>query len=296
MFYLQGEETVIDAKELAASLAKLPCPSLVSIDACMAGGAVHSSLPPRSAWLLACRETQSTDGQYDDSKVPHGFQVLALCEGLRGDADRDCDGVVTLGELCAWVPQRATFLARFSCLQDSVVVLPPELAQLPLTRAVPGEKKPLWSMGRVDSRNPWGLPDAPALRKNNKASARIAAKLKARSGAVKEWTGCDGIAKLPGEGLSGIWISRRGRAEAEQVRNQGRVEIVETNQTFFAVVMDDTGCFLIEAVRDKADSTRLSGRWYSVGSNEPSSIWEGQIVDSRRIDGQTSKGVWDFRR
>jgi hypothetical protein len=143
---LEGEQgKVIDVNVLATSLAGLPCPSLVTIDACESGGALHSSLPPRSAWLLGCSETQSTSGQTDDSNVPHGFLVLAMCEALRGDADEDRDGLVTVGELFKWVPQRATDLARSVCDQDAVVVLPDDLATLPLTRAVPGEHKPLWT-------------------------------------------------------------------------------------------------------------------------------------------------------
>ncbi|XZE55972.1 hypothetical protein SH139x_002025 [Planctomycetaceae bacterium SH139] len=136
---------VIDANVLCASLAKLPCPSLVTIDACQAGGAVRSSLPKQSAWLLGCSETQSTSGQIDDPRVPHGFLVLAMCEALRGDADSDSDGLVTIGELLKWVPSRATDLARDACEQDAVVVLPDDLAKLPLTRALPGEHKPLWT-------------------------------------------------------------------------------------------------------------------------------------------------------
>ena len=150
LLQLDGEKgTVIDANVLAASVAGLPCPSLVTIDACESGGAVRSPLPPRSAWLLGCSETQSTSGQVNDPKVPHGFQVLALCEALRGDADADRDGLITVGELCQWVPQRATFLARFSCVQDSVVVLPADVAALPLVRATPGQHKPLWTMEKV---------------------------------------------------------------------------------------------------------------------------------------------------
>jgi hypothetical protein len=139
------DEQVIDANVLTASLAELSCPSLVTIDACEAGGAVRSALPKRSAWLLGCTEKQSTSGQMDDPKVPHGFFVLALCEALRGDADMDHDGLVTIGEVCDWLPQRATDLARNACEQDAVVVLPDELASLPLTRAMPGEHKPLWT-------------------------------------------------------------------------------------------------------------------------------------------------------
>ena len=58
--------------------------------------AVRSPLPKRSAWLLGCSETQSTSGQTDNPKVPHGFSVLALCEALRGNADTDHDGLVRI--------------------------------------------------------------------------------------------------------------------------------------------------------------------------------------------------------
>jgi hypothetical protein len=144
---LEGEAgpPVIDADVLAACLAGLPCPSLVTIDACESGGALHSPLPSQSAWLLGCTETQSTSGQTDDPKVPHGFLILAICEALRGDADVNCDGLVTIGEAFKWVPSRATDLARDVCDQDAVVVLPDDLAKLPLTRALPGDHKPLWT-------------------------------------------------------------------------------------------------------------------------------------------------------
>ena len=89
--------------------------------------------------------TQSTSGQTDDPKIPHGFLVLALCEAMRGDADPDRDGLVMIGELCKWVPQRATGLARSTCEQAAVVVLPDDLAKLPLTPAMAGEHKPLWA-------------------------------------------------------------------------------------------------------------------------------------------------------
>jgi hypothetical protein len=138
-------EQVIDANVLTASITKFPCPTLVTIDACQAGGALRSSLPKRSAWLLGCSETQSTSGQTDDPTVPHGFLILAMCEALRGDADSDRDGLVTIGELFKWVPPRATDLARNICEQDAVIVLPDELATLPLTRAMPGEHQPLWT-------------------------------------------------------------------------------------------------------------------------------------------------------
>lgn len=62
------------------------------------------------------------------------------------------------------------------------------------------------------------------------------------------------------------------------------------------MVLDESGGYLIEAARDPADPIRLSGRWVSLGSPKQSSRWEGRVVDKRRIDGQSFKGVWDFRR
>jgi len=300
LLQLDGEKgTVIDANVLATSLAGLPCPSLVTIDACESGGAVRSPLPPQSAWLLGCSETQSTSGQVNDPKVPHGFQVLALCEALRGDADTDRDGFITVGELCKWVPQRATFLARFSCVQDSVVVLPAGVAALPLVRATPGKHESLWTMEKVGSRNPWGLPDPSILPQNAEQSAKLIVELKDRA-AAKEWTGYDGIARPPeldkGNSLEGTWVSRWGKTEEKQFENQGRAEIAVTPHGFFAAVVNGSGTYLIEATRDSVDPTRLNGCWINVESPKNSSRWEGRIVDGRRIDGQTVEGAWDFRR
>lgn len=297
---LEGDKKIIDANVLAASLARLPCPSLVTIDACQAGGAVHSPLPIKSAWLLGSSETQSTSGQTDDPKVPHGFQVLALCEALRGDADADRNGVVTVGELCTWVPPRATFLARFYCYQDSVVILPPALAALPLTRATPGEHKPLWTRRKVESRNPWGIADVTELAKDAGTAEELVADLEVGAGKGNERVESEGIAKPVGtrleSGLEGVWISRRGANEAEQLKNRGRVEIAEAGNALFAVVLDPNGGYLIEALRDPADPNRLSGRLSIIDSKEPSSRWEGRIVDSHRIAGRSPGVTWDFRR
>jgi hypothetical protein len=136
---------IIDADVLSARLDKLPCPAIVTIDACEAGGAKRSALPKKSAWLLGCEEKQSTSGQTNNKKVPHGFLVLAMCEALRGDADADGDGLVMIGELFKWVPSRAKDLAHGECEQDAVTVLPDDLAKLPLTVALPGKQEPLWT-------------------------------------------------------------------------------------------------------------------------------------------------------
>jgi hypothetical protein len=220
-----------------------------------------------------------------------------LLEALRGDADSDHDGLVCLGEVCAWVPPRAAALARFSCLQDGVAVLPPPLAALPLVRAGPGGQKPLWELRRVPSRNPWGLPDPPPLHEGEKAASGLVRRLKARAAVAAEaWKDDEGIVTPPGTGLAGTWMSRWGKTPAEQVQNQGRATIAETGSAFHAVIEDAGGCYLIEAARDPADPARLSGRWNHLGTNRPSSRWEGRIVDPKRIDGQTSDGPWDFRR
>jgi hypothetical protein len=303
LLQLDGEKgpSVMYADKLATSLAALPCPSLVTIDACEAGGAVRSTLPPRSAWLLGCTETQSTSGQEDDLTVPHGFLVLALCEGLRGDADADHDCLITVGELFAWVPPRATALARPWCAQDGVVVLPAALASLPLTRAVPGNHKPLWTAKKEEeSRNPWSLPSPPALPKDAEPAEKLIAALKDRAAEAKAWGEIEGIAKPPEPGkekdVAGTWASRWGEYEEELRDNQGKAEIVETKHGFFALVEDQSGRYLLEATRDPSDPARLSGRYVNLDTPDEPSRWEGRVVDARRIDGQYPGGVWDFRR
>jgi hypothetical protein len=155
-------------------------------------------------------------------------------------------------------------------------------------------------MQKVESRNPWGIADVTELAKDAETAEKLMADLKSRADKGKAWVGSEGIAKPVGtgkeKGLEGVWVSRRGANETEQRQNQGRVEIMATERTFFAVVLDPNGSYLIEAQRDSADPQRLSGRWMSIDSNEPSSRWEGRIVDSRRIDGQTPGAAWDFRR
>lgn len=127
----QSDQTCVwSGRELPQGQREALSPCWMTIDACMTGGALHSLLPPRITWLLGCTETQSTSGQTDNPRVPHGFVVLAACEALRGDADADNDGIVTVGELCAWTPGRATHLARFWCIQDGIVVLPEALAKV----------------------------------------------------------------------------------------------------------------------------------------------------------------------
>ena len=78
------------------------------------------------------------------------------------------------------------------------------LAALPLTRAVPGEHKPLWTMPRVESRNPWGLPDPSALPQDAKPAAKLIVALKLR------WEGrVADKRRIDGESCKGVWDFRR---------------------------------------------------------------------------------------
>lgn len=121
--------------------------SIAGDDRCLRGRWSRAESFAKAECLVAglLRDTMDKWPGGDDPKVPHGFLVLAICEALRGDADSDHDGLVTIGELSKWVPPRPTDLAGEILEQEDVVVLPCDLAELPLTRTVPGEHKPLWT-------------------------------------------------------------------------------------------------------------------------------------------------------
>lgn len=102
---------------LYAALAKLPAKAvIVMLDSCFSGAAGRGiarsgarplvpqvetiSLAPNVAVLAGAAGTQISS---DLDRVEHGLFTFFLLKGLRGEADRDRDGVVTLGELFPFV-------------------------------------------------------------------------------------------------------------------------------------------------------------------------------------------------
>ena len=60
----------------------------------------------------------------EDDKHRHGLFTYYLLRGLRGDADTNRDGVVTLGELAGYVRQKVAWVAksRFNVEQRPLVL------------------------------------------------------------------------------------------------------------------------------------------------------------------------------
>jgi hypothetical protein len=87
---------------------------IVILDACHSGGLeAGEKLYQEMAGgdevrFLSCRGDQSS---YEDASLNHGVFTWFLVEGMRGKADGDRDGVVTVGELVPWVQEQ---VKRFS--------------------------------------------------------------------------------------------------------------------------------------------------------------------------------------
>ena len=95
--------------ELNAALRKLRCRTVLLLDTCSAAGVIQGDEAKTSsvAVVAACKTEESSDGQWKRKDRPHGWFVIALCEALNGLADTNRDGVVTLTELNAYLPDRA---------------------------------------------------------------------------------------------------------------------------------------------------------------------------------------------
>lgn len=136
---------------LYAGLAKLPAKAVVvMLDSCFSGAKGRgvsqegarplvslqetSGLDPRLAVLTGASGSQVTS---DFDKAEHGLFTYFLLKGMRGDADADHDGTVTLGELYPFVRGRVSERASRDLNRDQT----PELlggagprASLPVVR------------------------------------------------------------------------------------------------------------------------------------------------------------------
>ena len=108
LYSIDGKETSskLYGKQLNAALAKISGQMLVWVDACEAGGLIESpkETPPNTSYFLASTREESSYGQEESMDRPHGHFVAALCDGLKGYADENRDGTVTVGELATYLP------------------------------------------------------------------------------------------------------------------------------------------------------------------------------------------------
>ena len=136
---------------LYASLAKLPAKNVVvMLDSCFSGAKGRglsqegarplvalqeaSGLDPKLAVLAGASGTQITS---DLDRAEHGLFTYFLLKGMRGDADADRDGVVTLGELYPFVRGRVSDRASRELNRDQTPVMhggTGERSSLPVVR------------------------------------------------------------------------------------------------------------------------------------------------------------------
>jgi len=122
---------------LYAALAKLPAKAVVvMLDSCFSGAKGRglsqegarplvsvqepSGLDPRISVLAGASGAQITS---DLDKVEHGLFTYFLLKGMRGDADADRDGTITLGELYPFVRGKVSERASRELNRDQTPVL-----------------------------------------------------------------------------------------------------------------------------------------------------------------------------
>lgn len=279
--------------ELNAALGKVRGRTVLLLDTCSAGGVIQAdgSKGHKAAVVAACKATESSDGQWEKTDRPHGWFVIALCEALGGLADANRDGVVTLAEVHAYLPDRAK---RFYRRQNAVVLPREELLQLPLARLDPGHPSTeLWTVKPVKpGRNPFGEPDVPDP--DGKDVQAFARTVKLDGGDqdpnAVAWHDRT-IAGVAGS-LDGRWASRwNGGSTTNWVR--GTAEIRSSGGRVY-ILFDDA--YLIDVKPVGAGGRLLVGRYSNLTLPNDTSPWVGRVYSDGRIDGQWSEGRWDLRR
>lgn len=127
-------------KSLMASLEKLPAREIVvALDSCFSGASGRSILPagarplvttieapiPSDRKLVVLSAASGSQVSSDYDKGRHGLFTYALLRGLRGEADTDSDGSVTVGELYGYVKEQVGRRASIELNRDQTPTLNP---------------------------------------------------------------------------------------------------------------------------------------------------------------------------
>jgi uncharacterized caspase-like protein len=122
----RGAQTCISWTTFRNALAKLPGMRLLILDTCKAGGAAGSGTTAATLGYVqggapgtglitfaACLSVEDArDGLNDLPWLENGVFTRSLIEALQGHADTNSDGVVTLGEVSAYVSNRVQVLTN----------------------------------------------------------------------------------------------------------------------------------------------------------------------------------------
>lgn len=131
---------LLPLKTLMASLGKLPAREVVvALDSCFSGAGGRSLLPAGARPLVSTVETAVPEGgklvvlsaasgsqvSSDYDKARHGLFTYAFLRGLRGEADADSNGSVTVGELYGYVKEQVGKRASLELNRDQTPTLNP---------------------------------------------------------------------------------------------------------------------------------------------------------------------------
>lgn len=286
----------LDGREVVRMLGAIPGRAILSLDTCAAEGIIPAqpkNVTPRVSYLVACGKQESSVGNGDSVKRPHGVYVAAFCEALAGRADTNRDGTVTWGEVVDWLPQRT---AGVNPEQHAAFRLPPDMRNLPLGKVEsapiatgsPG-KPPLIAEG---ARNPFGLPDVehpfgPAVKEFIQGTRLAGSDADENAPA---WTA---VAAPGAASIDGQWASRW---KDTGDWTTGRATIRTKGDRIYILYRDSGGRYLFELRYGQGNTQRLVGRYVNLGDEDDNGPWVGRIIGNDRIDGKWNGGRWDFRR
>ncbi len=262
---------------------------IVLADTCHAEALIPGEASKNISMITASRRDESSSGQYDDAKHPHGYYVIALCEGLRGMADKDDNGSVTLGELEDYITLRSHAMNREQTVAAKVL---PSHRGLVLSRAdAVAKREPLW--GRAHARNPFGCRDVlePEHPSVDRFVKRIGFKPDGKDPNAVAWN--SKIVSAAKDSLDGEWESRwREGNKGEWM--QGAAWIKTVGQRVFILYKDRGANYLLELRHFGTDV--LGGRYMNLEADADTGAWAGKVVSPERIDGMWESGRWDLRR
>ena len=168
-------ETLYPLKSLYAALEQLPSTNiLVFLDSCFSGAEGRSVLAKgarpmvlsmdaplaasKKVIVLAAATGNQLSSDYD--RAEHGLFTYAVLTGLRGAADKDKDGMVTVRELFPYVREQVSATAAEELTREQTPVLLPgeqilgARSAMPVAMVIPGTsdvlKKPMISLSQAE--------------------------------------------------------------------------------------------------------------------------------------------------
>lgn len=262
---------------------------IVLADTCHAEGIISERKTHDASIIAASTLVESSSGQYGDAQSPHGFFVIALCEGLQGLADSDGNRIVTLAELGSYIALRSHAL---NSKQTAVVRLQPLHEEMALSR-VDGRSNDVLRVAATKPRNPFGCVDV--IQSGRRSVERLVRQTRHertdQDPNALEWN--SKLVRGDATGIDGEWEGRwRGGDETEW--SEGTVWIKTVNNRIYLIHKEMQTDYLMEL--ERIDGDRIAGHYMNLSAHEDGGAWVGFIASPQRIDGFWSNGRWDFRR